>query len=122
MPDDPRSLPLTSSHHPPDVPRVPGYEVLEELGRGGMGIVYLARDVRLGRLVALKVLSDDLAGEPAAVERFLREARLASSLNHPHLCTVHALGECDGRPFLVLELIKGRTLKAFAAERPSLAV
>jgi tetratricopeptide (TPR) repeat protein len=117
MPD----VPPTGSYHPPDVPRVPGYEALEELGRGGMGVVYLARDVRLGRLVALKVLNDDLADEPAAVERFLREARLASSLNHPHVCSVYALGERDGRPFLVLELIKGRTLRAFAAERPSLA-
>jgi predicted ATPase len=102
-------------------PIVPGFEVLAELGRGGMGVVFKAREVSLGRLVALKFLPGPVASAPDLLGRFLREARTASALNHPHICTVHALGEHEGRPFLVLELIGGVTLQELAARRPGLA-
>ena len=91
------------------------YEVLEQLGSGGMGVVYRARDARLQRDVAIKVFRDGFLGpaRPArrAHERFLREARSASSLNHPNICTIHDVGEQDGKPYLVMELLQGETLK-----------
>jgi tetratricopeptide (TPR) repeat protein len=91
------------------------YEVLEQLGSGGMGVVYRARDARLQRDVAIKVLPDGFlgAGTPgqASHDRFLREARSASSLNHPNICTIHDVGEQDGKPYLVMELLHGETLK-----------
>ena len=90
--------------------RVGVYEIVGSLGAGGMGEVYQARDTRLGRLVAIKFVSDELAADHVASERLAREARLTSLLNHPNIVTVHDVGDLDGRPFIVMEFVAGESL------------
>src|SRR5262245_34689898 len=94
------------------------YRVLEPLGSGGMGVVYKAEDTKLARQVALKFLAPDRAGDEESIQRFMREARAASALNHPNICTIYEVDEFEGSRFIAMELLEGKPLEQMVEGRP----